>query len=513
VTAPLIADKPDSSAVFSSGKNQFSGHERLWDSAETIACWSYGRDFQYVLQVWKTSLPVWFADMIAVGISVVISAIIFRMSGGAASSPNWIHVACWCLALSISCALSGLYPAIGMNSVTELRLLSRVIAMGVTLCMAYDIIHGGDNQYLMLWPLYGLMMAVLVPLARALVRQMICRYSWWGLQTIVIGAGESGREILRRLNRNPSLGFNPVAMVDKFRPDWITNDEGFPVAGINSLQETPELSARHHAYCGIFAGSTFPPEERMQMIDALTSVFPQLYITAESADAGRQWSGFLELGNVRLLRVTERLLMPGGRWIKRGIDLVVVLLLAPIILPLVFCLAMAVKLTSPGPAFYCHKRIGRNGRTIRVWKMRSMVMNADTLLKQYLIDHPDLRSDWERLHKLPDDPRVTKIGRFLRKTSLDEIPQLWNVFLGEMSLVGPRPIVQAEITKYQNVYPLYLRVTPGITGLWQINGRNSTTYEERIGYDAEYVRNWSVFLDLYILAKTVRTVVTCDGAC
>jgi Undecaprenyl-phosphate galactose phosphotransferase WbaP len=205
--------------------------------------------------------------------------------------------------------------------------------------------------------------------------------------------------------------------------------------------------------------------------------------------------------------------MPGALLLKRAIDVVAILAVAPLIVPRVALLAILVKLSSPGPIFYGHTRIGRNGRSIKVWKLRSMVPNADVLLKQYLSDNPHLKSDWERLHKLPNDPRVTSIGKIIRKTSLDEIPQLWNVFRGDMSLVGPRPIVDAEINKYQEAYPLYLRVTPGITGLWQVNGRNSTTYEERIMYDIEYVRNWSVSLDMYILARTIYTVVSCDGAC
>ncbi len=517
-TQAVITDFPHSSShsnstSHSGGLKEASGVDRLWDPATNMASWTLGRDVTYMLQVWKTAIPIFLSDMVAVGLSVALSAAVFAIFGDLPSVLNWTHIVAWCLFLSGACLLSGLYPAVGMVTATEIRLLARVIGAGVALCMAYDLAHGGDNKYLLLWPLYGVFMLALVPLSRAFFRRAVCRFEWWGLPTIVVGAGDLGMDIWRRMKQKPTLGYKPVAIVDRYRPNWIIDKETQPKSGISPLEDTPRLSARYQAYCGIFVGSEFPAAERMTMIDTLTSVFPQLYITPDSADAGRHWSGALELGNLRLLKFTERLLMPGARWLKRAVDVLAVLIVSPFVLTVVGCLALLVKLTSAGPAFYCHPRIGRNGRTIRVWKMRSMVPNADRLLKEYLAENPHLRSEWERIHKLPNDPRVTFIGRFLRKTSLDEIPQLWNVFCGEMSLVGPRPIVQAEIDKYQSVYPLYLRVTPGITGLWQVNGRNSTTYEARISYDAEYVRNWSVCLDLYILARTVLTVITCDGAC
>ena len=141
-----------------------------------------------------------------------------------------------------------------------------------------------------------------------------------------------------------------------------------------------------------------------------------------------------------------------------------------------------------------------------------MVCDADAVLQTYLAANPQARAEWERDHKLKRDPRVTWIGRLLRQTSLDELPQLWNVLRGEMSLVGPRPIVDDEIRKYGDVFLEYTRVLPGITGLWQVSGRNNTTYDERVSLDAFYVGNWSVWLDLYILFRTIRVVLLREGA-
>ena len=199
-------------------------------------------------------------------------------------------------------------------------------------------------------------------------------------------------------------------------------------------------------------------------------------------------------------------------YLKRTVDLAIAVIGGALILPLVALLVIAIKLDSNGPAFYSQTRIGRNGRKFRAWKFRTMVVDADRKLAEYLARNPELRNEWKKNHKLQKDPRVTRVGKLLRKTSLDELPQLWNVITGDMSLVGPRPIVRDEIEKYGKVFPLYLSVRPGITGLWQVSGRSTTTYRTRVCLDAYYARNPSLLLDLYILARTPVVVFARTGA-
>ena len=206
------------------------------------------------------------------------------------------------------------------------------------------------------------------------------------------------------------------------------------------------------------------------------------------------------------------LLSPIHTIAKRGFDLLVILFAAPIVVPVMFVLGILVKLSSPGPIFYSQQRVGKDARPFKAWKFRSMVPNAAEVLEQHLQSNDALRQEWERDHKLKQDPRVTVVGRIMRKTSLDELPQLFNVLCGEMSLVGPRPIVVKEVEKYADRYICYQSVAPGITGLWQINGRNNTTYDERTAFDEDYACNWSVWYDLYILLRTVKTVLRCEGA-
>jgi Undecaprenyl-phosphate galactose phosphotransferase WbaP len=198
--------------------------------------------------------------------------------------------------------------------------------------------------------------------------------------------------------------------------------------------------------------------------------------------------------------------------VKRSIDLVLIVLGGIFVVPICAVIAILIKLDSRGPIVFRHERFGRDGHRFRVLKFRTMAVNGDELLKQALETNSELRAEWERDQKLRKDPRVTRMGRFLRITSLDELPQLWNVFIGDMSLVGPRPIVLNEFKKYGDKLEIYMQATPGITGLWQVSGRNNTTYDQRVSFDCQYVAAQSTLLDLKILLRTIKVVLFREGA-
>jgi Undecaprenyl-phosphate galactose phosphotransferase WbaP len=208
--------------------------------------------------------------------------------------------------------------------------------------------------------------------------------------------------------------------------------------------------------------------------------------------------------------------LPAGlfryRVVKRCVDISLILLAAPILLVVLGTVAAVVMLSSPGPIFYSHRRIRKNGAFFSMWKFRTMCVNSAEVLEDYLSRHPEARSEWNKTHKLRQDPRITPIGSFLRRYSLDELPQLWNVLTGHMSLVGPRPIVAAEVEKYADSFECYCRVKPGLTGLWQVSGRSELTYDERVALDCEYVNHWSLSKDVTILLKTASVVLNQDGA-
>jgi lipopolysaccharide/colanic/teichoic acid biosynthesis glycosyltransferase len=196
----------------------------------------------------------------------------------------------------------------------------------------------------------------------------------------------------------------------------------------------------------------------------------------------------------------------------RALDVTISLILLVAVAPLMALVGLMVYATNPGPMFFGHVRIGRGGRNFRCFKFRSMVVDAETRLGTLLASDPVAAAEWARDHKLRDDPRITSIGRFLRQTSLDELPQLFNVLRGEMSLVGPRPIVRDEIGKYRRYFREYCEVRPGITGLWQVSGRNDVSYRRRVAMDVAYVRSQSIKLYLRILILTIPSVLRSRGS-
>ena len=202
-----------------------------------------------------------------------------------------------------------------------------------------------------------------------------------------------------------------------------------------------------------------------------------------------------------------------GNVVKTAFDYILTLVGAVFISPLLAYIAYRIKKEDPGPVFFAHTRIGKDGNPFPCYKFRSMVVNSQEMLQKYLAENPAAREEWERDFKLKDDPRVTPIGKFLRSTSLDELPQIFNVLRGEMSLVGPRPVIQEELDKYYGeTAKLYCTVKPGITGLWQVSGRSDIGYDERVALDATYIKYRSMWGDIVILWKTIGVVLMKKGA-
>jgi exopolysaccharide production protein ExoY len=213
----------------------------------------------------------------------------------------------------------------------------------------------------------------------------------------------------------------------------------------------------------------------------------------------------------RAVRVQGR--RPVGGAMKRSCDIILALAAIVALLPLLAAVYLLVAATSPGPVIFRHRRIGVGGRQFECFKFRTMQIDAERRLRDLLAKDPAARREWELKHKLSDDPRVTPLGSLMRRSSLDELPQLFNILFGQMSMVGPRPIVDSEIAKYNEHFAVYASGRPGLTGLWQVKGRNTTSYDQRVAYDVEYLRNWSLWKDLRILIMTVGHVFEGTGAC
>jgi exopolysaccharide production protein ExoY len=207
-----------------------------------------------------------------------------------------------------------------------------------------------------------------------------------------------------------------------------------------------------------------------------------------------------------------RSVRPVGGAMKRAFDIAFTSVAILILLPLLAGCCLVVLATSPGPVLFRHRRIGHGGRSFNCLKFRTMEINADRRLHEYLASSEEARYEWEAFRKLQNDPRVTPFGAFMRRSSLDELPQLFNVLVGDMSIVGPRPIIMDEVEKYQEHFGVYVSGRPGLTGLWQVKGRNTTTYAQRVAYDVQYLRSWSLWRDIWIILTTISEVCTGRGA-
>jgi Undecaprenyl-phosphate galactose phosphotransferase WbaP len=349
--------------------------------------------------------------------------------------------------------------------------------------------------------------AALVPLLRSAIRGWLGDRPWWGYPAVIFGPSKSAADVVAVMRTNPGQGLKPIAIVNG-EARGMERVEGLPLLSSRQILEESELHQDTYAVLAPNAGPRTQAElesckDRFARIIAISASFPGI---------ANLWAMPHAMGGLLGIEVCQQALLPNKHLLKRIWDFVLALLSAPVTLPLIAAIAVWIKLDSAGPAFFRQERIGRGGRTFGAWKFRSMVANAAGILERELKRDPSLRLEWEQTQKLKHDPRITRAGAFLRKSSLDELPQLWNVLKGEMSLVGPRPIVQAEIARYGAHFAAYAQVPGGITGLWQVSGRNDTSYEERVGLDAYYVRNWSVWLDLYILFRTVGTVLFRKGA-
>ena len=346
-----------------------------------------------------------------------------------------------------------------------------------------------------------------VPATRYLARHVGAKFPWWGRRVVFVGGGDAAVRLWNVLQHKRHLGLRPVGIIEELEKLSLDAD---PATYLGPIAELARVAEKHRISMGILVseGDVRPPIDLLHEGSALTDWI----LVSSPADWPSVWVEPRELGGMLSLSVRNHLLLPATLCWKRRIDFCLAVGLATILSPLYILLSLAVRLSSPGPIFYSQPRVGRNGEHFQIWKFRTMFANADKVLKQHLQRDPALQKEWDDNCKLKNDPRVTWIGKFLRKTSLDELPQLWNVLRGDMSLVGPRPLPIDDTHKHGDSFELYQKVAPGITGLWQISGRNDTTYDERVAYDAFYVRNWSLWFDLYILACTAKVVLRGEGA-
>ena len=331
------------------------------------------------------------------------------------------------------------------------------------------------------------------------------------IPVLLVGAGKTAELVNKSLQRMPVSYYKIIGFVDD-NPKSESIATTLPCLGrfIDVEQVIQKTGVQNVLVCapGLESKQLVKLINRLQLLVRKVSFVPDIFGIPASNISAR---GLMEEQAI-VVRVQNNLAKKSNRIMKRIFDIVATVCGGILILPILAIVAILIYLDSPGPIVFGHKRVGQDGKEFPCYKFRSMVPNAQEALEIYLKENPAAREEWERDFKLKDDPRVTRIGKFLRKTSLDELPQLWNVLIGDMSLVGPRPIVRDEIVKYGDYINDFYLVPPGITGVWQVSGRSDTTYEERVLMDSWYVHNWSVWIDIVYLLKTVLAVVKSKGA-
>ena len=346
---------------------------------------------------------------------------------------------------------------------------------------------------------------------RYCVKKILSARGMLQIPVIFIGAGKTAELILKSFDTDSGFGYKLIGIIDD-HPVSKSLEKRFDLLGGFADVETVIKATGIQTV--IIAAPGLSSEELVKMLNKV-----QLYVknVAFVPDLMGAPIGNLELQKlfdekIILLKVKNNLARRYNRIFKMLFDISVSLMSLTFLIPLGILLSILIYLDSPGPIMFAHQRVGKHGKMFPCYKFRTMVTNAQEMLDTYLEENPAAREEWNRDFKLKDDPRITRIGKFIRKTSLDELPQILNVIKGEMSLVGPRPIVTAEIERYaDHIYDYYL-VPPGITGMWQVNGRSDTTYDERVEMDSWYVRNWSVWIDIVYLLKTVGVVLKRKGA-
>jgi len=460
------------------------------------------------LQIRLTKLALLLSDVLAFSLAGLLAALLVYACGEV-SDQQWLVSQdlqrYWAWLGVVGIGLSSFLVRFGHYSDrkpfwTELGEVLRVVLVLALLDLAVVGITRWNSSrmwWLLVWPLA----ALCVPLMRGVFRDVMRRIRVWQRPALIVGNGPNAKDAMRALQSEPALGFEVSGFVDvatvlggksKALREW---------AKIPGVQFVLALEAgQNNLHDSVLRKFSQWHAEDVSVIPAMRGV--PLF--------GTEITYFFS-HEVAWLRLRNNLRYWPARFLKRVVDVIAASAMV-VLLALPFAFIVWLIRRDGGPAIFAHKRVGRSGRLFPCYKFRTMKVDAEEQLRLLLTRDPALLAEWEREFKLRNDPRITRIGRFLRRTSLDELPQLINVIRGDMSLVGPRPVIRAELKRYGADVDYFLMVRPGITGLWQVSGRSDSGYEQRVYLDTWYVKNWSLWYDIAILFKTIKVVFGGKGA-
>ena len=498
-----------------------------------------------------TKLLVVLADVVALGIPTALAwLVVTHDAPGRVQRYGILAVLPICILLFTYIHLYAATPPSPPEEIRRTTLCVTFVCAGLWLVSFLVRSGGWEGVQHLAWIQTWLVGAFLVPLLRALLRYKFAPRRWWGQPVVVLGAGRVGRAVVGTLQRRPQLGLKPVAVLDDdplkhgtLRATWGDGDieveavpestgeppksspespstraawanfsqiEEVPVLG--GLDLAPVLSQRLKIRFAVVAMPEADAAALLGIIERYAESFQSVLAIPDLFDLAYFGAATRDLGGVLGIEVRRQLLLTGPRIAKRAMDMFITGLALLMVSPILLMVALAIWIDSRGGVFYRQRRLGQDGVRFQALKFRTMHGDGEKRLAEMLERDPRMRAEYEEFHKITDDPRVTRVGRFLRKYSLDELPQLWNVLVGDMSLVGPRPYLEREIPEMDQKEAIILRVKPGITGIWQVTERNASTFERRLHMDVEYVRSWSPWLDIYVLARTVPVVLGGTGS-
>jgi len=417
----------------------------------------------------------------------------------------WVYVPFFFIAFYIA----KLYPGIFLAPEDEIRrfsLCTSCCLLGIALSISIETTDKVAISIALI--LSAPIASIALPVARQIARNVLSKLNFFGVPAVVYNFVDNDNTVINRFINNPELGYKPVLIVSKNKEQ--NEYKGIPV--FTPSEELYKLIKKLNIKVAIIVeNAQETPTDKNLYLDILqihryTIAIPYNQQIHSISSSSRYFNGIIGYSTTHSLTKNTSL------FLKRLTDLLLLTIALIPTLLVTTIIGIAIKISSPGPIFYKHKRIGKNGKEFFVWKFRSMVTNSQEILEKILATDPIRREEWEKDRKFKDDPRITKIGKFIRKTSLDELPQLINILKGEMSFIGPRPVTKDELTKYGNAVNFVLSVKPGLSGMWQISGRSDTVYEERVLLDIYYIQNWSIWLDIWIIIKTIWVVFRKKGA-
>ncbi|MFN2234320.1 MAG: undecaprenyl-phosphate galactose phosphotransferase WbaP [Anaerolineales bacterium] len=443
-------------------------------------------------------------DIITISLAVFLAAgfrsLLIPFLGGVLNWPIILNGLVFYLIFIILFAwLNSLYPGFGLAAVHEMQKIVYVVTMAIIFLGVYLFLQQlglafSRFVFVMTWVLSALLMM----LGRFGLRNVFSKFDWWGIPVVVVGYLENVEPVIEKLQESRRLGFRPVFYHD---PSSQSTQPIHGIEGIDSRKALHDLALATGISHIVFTNTM---DDAISMnLHWMRDVFPNILFVLNTAPFGSLWVRPVDLHGTLAIETNYHLLNRQEMIIKRILDMILSVILLLFSWPLFLFLALLVRIDSKGPILYTQKRLGKNGKPFDSFKFRTMYDNAEEKLEELLAEDRNAFLEYEKYHKLTNDPRVTRVGKILRRYSLDELPQLINVIKGDMNLIGPRSYLPRELQEMGDYARIILKVKPGLTGWWQVMGRNATSFQERMQLDEYYISNSSICLDIYINIKTI----------